>query len=746
MTTKSNHPSGRACFPSGSRSPRQVTPTSAPFEWNGQNYLIKMLQDCDFLDQVESLRTWLGFRVSGNPFFFPRQGNIDEDPDTDSNERPSNDAAKGLKFDKIGVADVGRQPWLGPLEVDDNQESDGVLEDKGNNRSKRRKLRKTGPVNTLGAYASAVVNDLTLIPAVKTPSSTRPGGPEPAGVSDGSRTDALGFPPKSATVDIDGLVPNLVSKEDAQRIGVAAQVLKEEERRVLEATTAAGRVDRSSRSRQRSRLSSIFSDAGGRNRRTSRAPSILWDAPSTIPLGDVQGHPSTVPLSPSKRRISKFGERFSSRKASAAGTLGLDSRVASAPLETEEKRYIVLTTAGLQQQPPPDPHPGLGPVLLRSDRPGGELHPLPFIHTVSDAHSANTDDLELKIEVITPNMSDQKTLDRCSTAPSTVTSRATNDSARRFTLRKAPRRSSVNQRRVSTAPANLFRTPQPRGTSLSAQGLPPPSHVSDQEGFLPSTEGVVMRQEEASARSRSSYSSRGVGLCRKAGAELRALTAAGTTGRRQPPPRELRLRRLARDVARHSAELRRLVREEDRLRKSLARLFSSDGRPKQNAEIHEPGIDDAEAVTEDDAVARMVAVRHNDGANRRISFDTVNLAASSEFPEKIIKHRLGAKQREIELKTFDLGIKRDELGCLRIVQKQERERKLALEMERRRAHLDEGQVRSLLMESTCHLHTLSTFATANLQDAYYDLCTHATTPLFMSPNHQSRRRTFSLYV
>ncbi|CAM9388781.1 unnamed protein product, partial [Ectocarpus sp. 12 AP-2014] len=70
--------------------------------------------------------------------------------------------------------------------------------------------------------------------------------------------------------------------------------------------------------------------------------------------------------------------------------------------------------------------------------------------------------------------------------------------------------------------------------------------------------------------SASEYSSRALGLSRKAGAELRALTAAGTTGRRQPPPREIRLRRLARDVARHAAELRLLVGEENRLRKYVA--------------------------------------------------------------------------------------------------------------------------------------------------------------------------------
>lgn len=656
-----------------------------------------MSQDCDFLDELEALRSWLGFRMSGNPFFIPHQGNIGQDPDTSSLEKSSKDTADDLEFDKIGVTDVGRQPWLGPLEIEVVQNSEEILEGK-RNRSKRWKRRKTGRVNSLAPYAAAVVNDLTLLPTRKAQSATRLGAPDPAGVTGGSRTDVLGFLPKTASVDIEGLVPNLVSREDAQRISVAKQVLMEEERRVLEAATAAEAADGGNRSgRRRSRASSAFSDVGGRNRQTSTASSILSDATPNTSRGDSQGRSWSILRLPSKRLNSKSRRQFLPRPGSTAGTVGLDSRVAPTSPETGEMRSIVLTTAGLQQQPPPDPHPGLGPVLLRSERPGGELHPSPFLHTISDALAAKTEDLELKISISTPNMPDWKTMNRCSTAPA-VTSRETSGSVRRFQSR-GDRHPSVNEHRVSTAPANLSSTPAPPDTSRSEEALPN-SRGSDQEGFVPRVGGTSPLEE--SERPGSSYSRRGLGLSQKAGAELRALTAAGTTGRRQPPPRELRLRRLARDVARHSAELRRLVREEDRLRKKLARRCGSDGRPRESDSITkllERGID-AEGVEEDNAVGIMVAIRQDDGENLRGSFAPATLASSGS-PEQVVKNKLEAKQREIELKAFDLGIKRDELGCLRIVQKQERERKLALEMEKRRVHLDEGQVR-LRVESTCH--------------------------------------------
>jgi len=193
------------------------------------------------------------------------------------------------------------------------------------------------------------------------------------------------------------------------------------------------------------------------------------------------------------------------------------------------------------------------------------------------------------------------------------------------------------------------------------------------------------------------HSSRGLRLSRKAGAELRALTAAGTSGRRQPPPREMRLRRLARDVARHSAELRRLCKEESQLRKSLACCFGrferSGDEAGRRALSREGGVDAKDWGDGGDAVAAMVAVRSIHGAAGEGGVSVGGTASPGPAPETI-EAALEAKRREIELKTFDLEIRRDELRCLRIVQKQERKRKLALEMERRRVDLDEGQVRA----------------------------------------------------
>jgi hypothetical protein len=40
-----------------------------PFVWKGENYLLKITHDCDFLDNVKPLVKWLGFTMKRNPFF-----------------------------------------------------------------------------------------------------------------------------------------------------------------------------------------------------------------------------------------------------------------------------------------------------------------------------------------------------------------------------------------------------------------------------------------------------------------------------------------------------------------------------------------------------------------------------------------------------------------------------------------------------------------------------------------------------
>ncbi|CAB1096739.1 unnamed protein product [Ectocarpus sp. CCAP 1310/34] len=680
----------------------QVTPTPAPFEWNGRNYLMKMLQDCDFLDRVEALRKWLGFPISGNPFFVPQDevhtGN--EAEERSASRRTSQTAGAGLGFDKFGLADVGRQPWLGPLVLTSADEGGGDFAREANSsrRRKQRRLRKTDATNSLAPYAAAVVNDPTLLAVVKAPCPTRRGDQNSIqGFC--PRTSALELSPRTATRDVEALVPNLVSRDDACRIGVARKALMDEQKQLLEAAKvseaeAAPCVGRRRKSRAWSRVSNASSSAGWQN----------FSASVTSTAGATSKRPST------------FEAQVTRRTGSTVGTLRPNPQVASALPETGDMRSLVLTAAGLMNQPLPDPHPGLGPVVLKSGLPGGQLHPDPFIHTVSDARTATTDGLEQEISIVVPIISGPETEDRCSTAPSkpnsVVASSSTRGVAGGRQRRSVGRRSSVNHHRAVTAPESISTSCSLPRRSLPEQG---PLNSCEIQQDTPTSRGpfaegaVTLEMMKPSA---SEYSNRALGLSRKAGAELRALTAAGTTGRRQPPPREIRLRRLARDVARHAAELRRLVGEENRLRKYQASRCSDGSKPDGDSQLLHcgPRVGAGCMENDDDALARMVSVRDDgSGAPQRTGLD----AMDGELPEhrqKNMQTLLEAKRREIELKTFDLGVKRHELGCLRVVQKQERERKLALEMERRRARLADGQrlpedekVAESLEESFCLL-------------------------------------------
>lgn len=645
---------------------------------------MKMLQDCDFLDRVEALRNWLGFPISGNPFFVPQdEVNTGNEPDERSaSRRTSQTVGAGLGFDKSGLADVGRQPWLGPLVLKsvDEAGSDFGREAYSSRRRKQRRLRKTDVTNSLAPYAAAVVNDPTLLAAVKAPSPTRRG--DQNGIQGlGPRTDALELSPRKATVGVEALVPNLVSRDDACRIGVARKALMDEQKRVLEAAKvseaeAAQCVGRRRRSRAWSRVSNASSSAGWQNFRAS----------------------VTSTTGAARKRPSSFEAQVSYRTGSTVETLRPNPPVASGLPETGDMRSLVLTAAGLMNQPLPDPHPGLGPVVLKSDLPGGQLHPHPFLHSVSDAHTTTTDDLEQEISIVVPTISGPETEDRCSTAPSKSNSMVASSSARDVAggrqRRSVRRRSSVNHRRAVTAPASISSSYSIRRRSLLEQASLISCEIQQDTptSRVPFVEGA--EKQEMMKPSASQYSSRVLGLSRKAGAELRALTAAGTTGRRQPPPREIRLRRLARDVARHAAELRRLVGEENRLRKYLASRCSDGSKQDGDSQLLHYGrrVSAGCMENDDDAIARMVSVREDgSGALQWTALDVVD----GELPEhgqRNMQTLLEAKRREIELKTFHLGVKRDELSCLRVVQKQERERKLALEMERRRARLADGQV------------------------------------------------------
>ncbi|CAM9445830.1 unnamed protein product, partial [Ectocarpus sp. 13 AM-2016] len=681
----------------------QVAPTPAPFEWNGRNYLMKMLQDCDFLDRVEALRKWLGFPISGNPFFVPQdEVHTGTEPDGRSaSRRTSQTDGAGLGFDKSGLADVGRQPWLGPLVLKSADEGGGdfAREAHSSRRRKQRRLRKTDATNSLAPYAAAVVNDPTLLAVVKALSPTRRG--DQNGIRRFCpRTNALELSPRMTTVGVEALVPNLISRDDARRIGVARKALIDEQKRVLEAAMvskaeAAPCVGRRRRSRAWSRVSNASSSAGWQN----------FSASVTSTPGATSKRPST------------FEAQVTRRTGSTGGTSRPNPQVASGLPETGDIRSLVLTAAGLMNQPLPDPHPGLGPVVLKSDLPGGQLHPDPFIHTVSDARTATADGLEREISIVAPTFSSPETEDRYSTAPSKTDSMVVSSLIRGVAggrqRRSVRRRSSVNHRRAVTAPASISTSCSLPRRSLPEQGRLNSSEIQQD---TPTSRGPFAEgagTQEMMKPSASEYSSRALGLSRKAGAELRALTAAGTTGRRQPPPREIRLRRLARDVARHAAELRRLVGEENRLRKYLASRCSDGSKQDGDSQsLHDGSRVSAGCMENDDgALASMVSAREDgNGAPQWTGFDAVD-GELLEHRQKNMQTLLEEKRREIELKTFDLGVKRDELGCLRVVQKQERERKLALEMERRRARLADGQQRlpedekvaESLEESSCLL-------------------------------------------
>ena len=674
-----------------------------------------MLHDCDFLDQVEPLRRWLGFETSRNPFFVPFSSQRASTGDCADLEgcRPLAEAW----VDKTGLSDVGRQSTLGPFEV--ARASDNFAD--GGKKAWSRSGPKQKARRTDGAspYAAAVVNDPRLLPPTGLPPS-RGGGPSSADYS-ASKGGVFGFPPTSVTVNVEGLVPNIVSRQDMERVGVAMRVLIEEEMYVVAAGAVAVAVEEEGESRSSTRSHSITPQP----RKDSRnAPLSTLDSrkkASESREGLTSGSLHTI----SRNMPFHAASRVSARATAPSTPISRSGGI----------RALTLSAAGLMQQPPPEPHPGLGPVLLQSDVPGGEFHPNPFLHTVTNAsiderapHTTSASGGLLKTVAAR---------DRCSTAPAVPL--VPDDFVEpRETFDFSGRSPTDRDRRAATAPstASLKSVPPAKPTPAGTAG----------EGSY-SSQSRQRRGAKGSAR-QSAIRSRRI-ISRKAGAELRALTAAGTTGRRQPPPREARLRRLARDVERHSAELRNLAREEEQLGKSLdygngrvrEESFSSsragsvhtilvnvDNRPKESTVDQEgtdlsrpdegagaalgrkaaaggPRTDDLRSqagkapgqtcsvstghgVESLERGVKLGEQRHQqmEGSTFRV-VNTIGPAANT------VKALLEAKRREIELKSFHLGVKRDELRCLLMVQRHHRHRKKDLELERLRTRLEEGQVR-----------------------------------------------------
>lgn len=680
-----------------------------------------MLHDCDFLDRVEPLRCWLGFETSRNPFFVPlsnQSGPSGGGADIEGC-RPLAEAWPG----KTGLADVGRQSSLGPFEVSSALENLDVGGKKAWTRSGiKRKVQSTDGASP---YAAAVVNDPRLLPPTKGLPPSRGGGP--------SSADS-GFPQTSVSVNVEGLVPNIVTREDMERVGVARRVLIEEEMHVAAArAVAVGAEEGESRSPTRS----------------SNAPTPRNDSRNT-PSSSLDSRYTPSPTLHSRKKASKSHEGLAlgnldkrPRKVPFYAASSASARTApSTPISPNgDLRSLSLSAAGLMQQPPPEPHPGLGPVLLQSDLPGGELHRNPFLHTVTNPSidERPSHAIGLATSASEELLKTATARGRCCTAPAVplvsddfVEPRETFDFSGHF--------STDSGRRAATAPS-----------TTSLKSLSPTPTVTAVERAH-SSQSRQRGDSKGSARL-SAIRSRRV-LSRKAGAELRALTAAGTTGRRQPPPREARLRRLARDVERHTAELRNLAREEKQLGRRLASAngstreesFSSeradsvhtilvnvDDRPAELG-VGREGMDlcrsGAEAEAEGALGSRAAAegpgtidlksqVSKVPGQACRASTEhgVASLKEEAKFgkqqyqqtegadirsvhmtgsPVDTVEALLEAKRREIALKSFHLGIKRNELRCLLMVQKHERHRKKDLELERLRTRLEEGQVRPTL--------------------------------------------------
>ncbi|CAM9094247.1 unnamed protein product [Laminaria digitata] len=640
----------------------QATPTRAPFEWNGQNYLIKMLHDCDFLDRVEPLRRWLGCRTSCNPFFVPLSSQSDTgDGSTDLEGcRPLAET----RLDNTGLADVGRQSSLGPFEVACEMENFVGGGNKGwtGNRNKRKERFSDGA----SPYAAAVVNDPTLLPPTKALPPSRGGGPssvENAAVKGGVSGGLV----VRVTVNVEGLVPNIVSREDMQRVGVARQVLIEEEMRVVAATAIA-----------------VVAEEGA-----SRSPTRSSDSPT--PRKDSQN--ISLSTSDSRKRASRsragltlgsLQKKHGKVPFHAASSLSARN-VASTPVSPNaDIRSLSLSAAGLIKEPPPEPHPGLGPVLLRSDLPGGEFYRNPFLHTVTNSSIDEQAPHTIKVSTSASDGSLETATarDRCSTAPAVPL--ASNDFVEPREPRDFSDRSLTDRdHRASTAPSTMM--------FMNSASLTP--------SFMVGEASHVHRQGSRSGKSRQRSDSKGRArlnairarrhLSRKAGAELRALTAAGTSGRRQPPPREARLRRLARDVERHSAELRSLAKEEEKLGKSLT-LLKGNARGESFSSLKGGAREESCSTERDEGVdtVRISADQQQQQQREGAGFTSAN---TTDPPADRIEALLGEKRQEIALKSFHLGVKRDELRCLLMVQKHERHRKRDLELERLRARLQEGQ-------------------------------------------------------
>lgn len=584
--------------------------------------------------------------------------------------------------------------------MDHPQDRDGGAKTIRLKETARKNKRGDGP-GSLAPYAAAVINDPSLLPIPISPPMTGCIPVHPAC----EKTSGALMP--TTFVDTRGLVPNLVSRDDIVRVVATNRALAEEEMRVLG-------MDELSRKGVEARAVTDGDQESSPTHRKGYRPS-LPEARRTR----------------GKRPSHSAARDVEIRHGKRPAPIGVNE-----PGQTSRGRKhepsLIWTAARLLQEPRPDPHPALGPILLRSDRSGGDMHPKPFFHTIAQSTDGCTSTYTARPETIARDRPRPK-LERC-----TITEEITDANSRWAEARKMAGNPSDSSPSLSWAESS----PSHKTIAATATSTENNPLIRCNATGLGSFHG-----EQIGGDCERHRASRAL---QKAGAELRALTAAGTTGRRNPPPREVRVRRLARDVSRHSIELQKLKRAEERLYRNLGKLgnnqtasslresTSSSRRNLIQVQRNGGDLDQADDHAEDismygdkephetvmeGVMATIDETNHNstmqDQRNvrptevprsgqeyhkERITEGDCHLNHGSSYSDALVVQEttseakqnlrtiLEEKKREIDIKIFDLVVKREELACLRAVQKQERERKQEMELERRRARLRHGQV------------------------------------------------------
>ncbi|CAM9579434.1 unnamed protein product [Choristocarpus tenellus] len=308
----------------------QEEPTLKPFLWNGEDYLVKVLHDCDFLDSLHSLREWLGFSLYHNPLLMPGGAVHGTSP------RNSPQEIQG------DIVNIGCQPWQGPLFLASHPFRNYDKEKRELDRSEKRRFMTP----KLTPYAAPVVNNPTLLPS---PSSN---GTGLTGARARPLSDVEVQP--SVQVNLTGIVPNTLHRVDYGRVRAAEKTLAEEEIR-LSLSEVGGMP--SSKPKRESRVTFAMERVAPEGRRISESqPSNRQSEEGSTLIRCHGSYPGQGKMALSERT-----------QDSAVSVLNNLARTASRLLDRQ----------------PPEPTAALGPIRLRSESPDGGLHNQPFVHSLS---------------------------------------------------------------------------------------------------------------------------------------------------------------------------------------------------------------------------------------------------------------------------------------------------------------------------------------------------------------------------